>query len=64
MREFLHRQAAADQGHSGAQYLLGLCYYYGEGVTKDHAEAKKWLSKSAAQGNKDAKVALKKFFGK
>ena len=29
-----------------------------------YGEAKKWLSKSAAQGNKDAKVALKKFFGK
>ncbi|MBQ4314147.1 MAG: sel1 repeat family protein, partial [Lentisphaeria bacterium] len=49
---------AAEQGHATAQYNLGLCYYLGQGVTKDLAEAVKWLRKSAEQGYKDAQKAL------
>ena len=51
---------AAGQGDSEAQYIVGLLYYFGEGTTKNVSEAKKWLKKAAAQGNKDAKDFLKK----
>ncbi|MCH3923385.1 MAG: hypothetical protein LKE30_00490 [Bacteroidales bacterium] len=29
-------RAKAEQGNAEAQYTLGVCYYNGEGVTKDH----------------------------
>ena len=51
---------AADQGNMDAQYALGHCYYYGQGVVKDHGEAVKWYQKAADQGLADAKEKLKK----
>lgn len=30
---------AADRGHVEVEYLLGVIYYFGEGVTQDHPEA-------------------------
>ena len=33
---------AADQGNSSAQAILGFCYCYGCGATKDLAESVKW----------------------
>jgi len=32
---------AAEQGHAGAQNILGCMYYKGEGVPQDNAEAAK-----------------------
>ncbi len=49
---------AAEQGHAGAQYELGVCYYDGEGVEENEEEALKWFRKAAAQGNADAKKKL------
>lgn len=49
---------AAEQGHSGAQCVLGVCYANGEGVSKDMSEAVKWWRKAAEQGDEDAKKAL------
>jgi TPR repeat protein len=51
-------QKAAELGHAGAQYLLGLCYAEGEGVRRDYAEAVKWLQKAAEQGLADAQSRL------
>ena len=42
---------AAEQGDADAQILLGITYYYGQGVTQDYAEAVKWYRKAAEQGN-------------
>ncbi|MBN69894.1 MAG: hypothetical protein CME32_11530 [Gimesia sp.] len=42
---------AAEQGDAGAQYKIGLVYYLGEGVGKDHAQALEWFLKSAKQGD-------------
>ena len=53
-------RSAADQGHAGAQYRLGLCYANGKGVSKDVAEAKRWYQKAADRGHKGAKKALKR----
>ena len=52
-------QKAAEQGHAEAQYNLGVCYYFGQGVTKSYPEAVKWLKKAAAQGHSDAINILK-----
>ena len=41
---------AADQGVAGAQFSLGVCYDFGDGVTQDYAEAVKWYRKAADQG--------------
>ena len=30
-----------------AEQNVGLCYYYGRGVTRNHVEAAKWFKKSA-----------------
>ncbi len=49
---------AAEQGHSDAQYSLGLCYAAGKGVTKSFIEAAKWHLKAAEQGNPKAQYAL------
>ena len=52
---------AADQGNAKAQYYLGVCYDYGDGVDMDLQEAAKWYRKAADNGLEIAKDALKKF---
>ena len=49
---------AAENGHAGAQCYIGECFYGGEGVEQDYAEAAKWFQKAADQGNKAAKNQL------
>ena len=49
---------AAERGSPSAQYILGRRYLDGESVPKDEMEARRWLEKSAAQGNSDAQAAL------
>ena len=51
-------RASAERGSAGAQLILGRRYLDGEGVPKDIQEARKWLEKSAAQGNSDATAML------
>ena len=54
---------AAEQGHSGAQSVLGgLLYYLGHGVPKDLSQARKWVEKSAKQGNAPAQYVLGMFY--
>jgi len=45
---------AADQGNADAQFILGLIYGDGVGVTQDYVQAHLWNSLAAAQGQKDA----------
>lgn len=42
---------AAVQGHSKAQYQLGLCFERGVGTTREPAEAAKWYKLAAEQGH-------------
>ena len=49
---------AAEQGHSGAQCVLGWCYAHGYGVAKDMSEAMKWWRKAADQGYAEAQCNL------
>ena len=48
----LHDQA--EQGSSDAQYNLGLCYFYGDGVEEDFAQAAEWFRRAAEQGLAEA----------
>lgn len=48
----------AEQGSLRAQFYLGWCYKYGEGVKKDLAKAVEWLTKAAEQGYAPAQNAL------
>lgn len=47
-------KAAAAQGDSGAQQLLGGLYSFGRGVPQDHAEAARYYRLAAAQGWSEA----------
>ena len=49
---------AAEQGDARAQFNLGICYLNSINVTKDYAEAVKWLRKAADQGHAAAKDVL------
>ena len=44
----------AEQGHTGAQYKLGVMYANGRGVSRDYVEAYKWLNIAGAQNNEKA----------
>jgi TPR repeat protein len=56
---------AAKQNNAEGQRLVGNCYLLGFGVlNQDEQEAIKWYGMSAAQGNEQAKQALKKLTGK
>jgi len=54
---------AADGGVLVAQWDLGMMYYRGYGVSKDHATARIWLQKAAARGYAPAKDLLGKLDG-
>ena len=49
---------AAEQGHSSAQFNLGVCYQQGYGVEVDSKEAVKWYRKAAEQGHRDGQYKL------
>ena len=51
---------AAEQGNVIAQYNLGVCYQYGNGVPKNQAEAINWYKKAAKQGDIKASQALER----
>jgi len=51
-------QQAAEQGHSQAQYHLGLMYKFGLGVKQNYTQMATWTRKSAEQGNAMAQAHL------
>jgi hypothetical protein len=51
----------ADLGKDLYQYRMGMRYLIGDGVPADRSKALQYLSKSATQGNEDAKRALTKY---
>ena len=57
---------AADLGNTSAQCVLGKCYEFGRGVTRDASETVKWYRKAAELGDSYAQYALGccYFFGK
>ena len=49
---------AANQGHAGAQYNLGVMYEQGQGVAQNNVEAVRWYRKAADQGHAQAQFNL------
>jgi TPR repeat protein len=43
-------RAAASMGHGGAMNSIGFAFYFGDGVQKDIAEARRWFKTSAETG--------------
>ncbi len=51
-------RARALRGQAQAQFELGVCYRFGQGVPKDEAEAVAWYLKAANQGHAKAQYNL------
>lgn len=49
---------AAEQGHTEAQYQLGLKYYEGKGVTRDYKETHRWFLLAAEKRHVEACARL------
>ena len=49
---------AAEQGHAGGQFNLGLMHWLGVGAPHDYAEAVTWFRRAADQGDEKAQFAL------
>lgn len=56
--------AAARQGHSGAQYLLGRAYLDGIELPMDPTAAAAWLQAAASQGHGEALMTLAEMAGR
>ena len=61
IKEFL---PFAEQGHAGAQHILGVMYSAGRNVPQDYVEALKWFRKAAEQGNDSAQFCLGRMYDK
>ena len=48
----------AELGHGGAEFMLGVLYFYGRGTERDYSVASIWFYKSARQGNAAAQLAF------
>lgn len=53
-----HWQPLAEEGHTRAQFSLGVLYYEGQLLKKDYAKAAKWFIKSADSGYAPAQFNL------
>lgn len=51
------------ESHADVQFNLGVCYYNGDGVPKDYAEAVKWWHKAAEQNHSGAQTFLAGCYG-
>ena len=59
---FLSFKELAQMGHGGAEFMLGVMYFYGRGVERDQGIASIWFYKSARQGNPAAQLAFGSMF--
>ena len=57
-RRLVYLKKAAEQDHAEAQCQLGDCFYLGQGVEKDLAQAAHWYRKAAEQGHVGAQLSL------
>lgn len=56
--EMIFFRGLAQQGDAEAQFILGGCYDWGEGVNKDLQQAVTWYGKAAEQGHAIAQQYL------
>jgi len=59
LKEFLADEKAAKSGDANGMYNLGYDYYNGIGVKENHSKTRKWWTKAAKLGHKEAQEALK-----
>ena len=57
-------RALALKGHAGAEAMLGIMYFEGQGVAADPAIAAAWFMKSALKGHGSAQLALGALYAK
>jgi TPR repeat protein len=60
LQAFAWTKAAAEKGHTAAQYLLGSAYAGGLGTPKDEQKALSWFVKAHEHGNEKASLRLAK----
>ena len=48
----------AESGHQGAEFMLGVMYFQGEGIGRNKSLAAVWFHKSALKGHKGAQLAF------
>ncbi len=48
----------SQEGDANAEFMLGVMYYYGRGVTRDEGLAAVWFYKSARKGNPSGQLAF------
>ncbi|MEE8370731.1 MAG: tetratricopeptide repeat protein [Sphingomonadales bacterium] len=53
----VHFELLIESGHSGAEAMLGIMYFNGQGVVKDRFIAAIWFYKGARRGNPSAQLA-------
>lgn len=53
-----YHKAATEFNHAEAQFMMGLLYHEGEGVTKNYQEAIKWFTKAAERNDVKAQISL------
>ena len=51
-------RSAANKGHAGAQYNLGVMYVNGGGLRRDYVEALRWFEKASNEGHAGARYNL------
>ncbi len=51
----------AQEGNVEAELKIAFCYYDGDGVARNHTEARRWFAKAAEHGNETARRLLPKF---
>lgn len=56
--KWLTKAAEADETNDGAQYMLGILYFNGDGVDKDLVRSAQWYRKAAENGNEAAQYEL------
>ncbi len=54
----VYYRKAADHGNADGEFGLGRMYLTGEGVRRDVAEARKWITRAAERGHMQATAAL------
>ena len=54
----LNLKSASKKGDSKAQFELGNCYYYGQGIRQNYNKAFGWYSKSANNGYAEGQYYL------
>lgn len=55
-------RAAAINGHLRAQFYLGTCYDFGNGVKRNLSEAFNWYMRAAKEGKMEAQFNIGHFY--